>query len=286
MTSYLARTELVDDGWTTTAIAKWIGTPAMVEERHRYGVGAYTVYLYTATQVANARRKRECKLWWAKREAKLAKEAEEDRRQRIRLDRAATRLLPEADLASRLAAFKAARPAVSIDLMDALQEINREAKRQRDASQTAYQRRSYDAATCASREKQRLYTLKSQAVAHLMLEGALQHVEHHTFEGRWAAIVSPPCRPEVRLHVPCAAVDGVTPVADLGESIPARPAGEVRAKDAVHTVERYLEGRATLPVYSWPAPKREVRYRTCYECGEEAFAFGECDVCGHAAAGS
>jgi hypothetical protein len=275
----IERTSVLARGWTPAAIRKYLGEPDDCEDR-RCRYGTYQVHHYLEHRVHAAEQTSEWQKWHQSLLKRRAKKAEEERRQRIRYERAALRSKPQPDLDARLKAFKAARPAVLIDLMDALQEITREAKRARDASQAAYQRRAYDSATACSREKQRLYDLKSQAIAHLMRDGALKHIEHHSFSGRWASLVSPPGRPEIRLHVPCAPIEGVEPLLDLGEMIPARESTEVRAKDAVYSVERYLEGRPPLPVYSWPTPARPARVQECYGCGGE-WLYGEClDGCG------
>jgi hypothetical protein len=277
---YITRQQVLARGWTPAAIKKWLSGP--VYEHRSWGNHRYVVYSYELSSVLACEADPVWKKWSDRLTVRRAKKAEEQRRHLIQWERAALRGKPEPEIAARLAAFKMAKPAVVVDLYDALLELTREAKRLRDGSQTAYQRRAFGVATDRSQRKRYLYESKSQAIAHLMGEGALLHVEYHTFESRWALIVSPPDRPEIRLHVPCAPVMGMVPVANLGESIPARPAGEYRAKDAIFSIERYLEGRELLPVYSWPREPRALSVQTCFACGGDWIA-GECMDCGRVA---
>ena len=66
-----------------------------------------------------------------------------------------------------------------------------------------------------------------------------------------------------RFHAPCAPPTGVLPEKVLGE-VEAKPKGakEPKLKDALHTLEQFLNGKPEVRVYGWPGrprPKRKER---------------------------
>lgn len=163
-----------------------------------------------------------------------------------------------------------------IDILTAVVEVSRAAKRCRDAAQRHYQAGNHGFAGSQKRKKQALYNLKDQCVAHLCAEGMLRHIEYHRFGDRWASLVSTVDRPDVRLHVPCAdpCLPGLV-VEDLGDEIPARERKKIKVQDAEYTVRQYLKDRAVIETYRWPIPTRPVSVQECYQCGGPWIA-GEC----------
>ena len=92
--------------------------------------------------------------------------------------------------------------------------------------------------------------MKSQMLQHLLNEGIAVIDGHHLFSGgNWAELVK--CD-GYSFHRPCPPIEGVVP--EEREQIEAKPRGakEPRLKAALHTIEKYLEGKPLLEVYRWP----------------------------------
>lgn len=173
--------------------------------------------------------------------------------------------------------------ATEIDVLDALQEVTRAAKRARDGASASYEAGAHGFARLHANRKRTLYEIKDQCVAHLIREAKLVHVEYHRFGDRWASLVSPPDRPGIRLHVPCPdpQIHGIE-VLDLGDAIPSRARGRVKLADAVYTCVSYLADKPEIATYQWPATPRPVRVQECWECGG-AWIGSTCIDCGRGA---
>ena len=143
------------------------------------------------------------------------------------------------------------KPPVRIDVLASVWVINRRAKRCRDQASAHYKRGLHGFAGNARKAKDRLYSLKGEALHHLLAEGRLKVVGYHRFpDGNWAELLQGdgytfhrPCPPRAAAHV------------EERDQIEAKPRGakEPRLKDAVHTVEMYLESKPEVQPYQWPA---------------------------------
>jgi hypothetical protein len=77
-----------------------------------------------------------------------------------------------------------ARPLTSENIGAALFEINKAAKRRRDAASTAYQKRRHEAARVQKDAKRRLYDFKSRVLRKAKADGLAQLVGYHVKHGR------------------------------------------------------------------------------------------------------
>jgi len=142
------------------------------------------------------------------------------------------------------------RPPVLINVLAAVWVINRRTKRCRDQASNWYAKGAHSRAASAKEEKEQLNKLKSQALHYLVAEGRLKIVANHRFPDKnWAEVLK---GDGYTFHRPCATKEGEAP--DLINEIEAKPRGskEPRLKDALFTINHFLEGKAKVGVFAWP----------------------------------
>ena len=262
---YFLQNDLLERGWTKPLILKFLGKPD--EIRHRCGGGEY--YLLERKRTLRAEKR---KLWQsevAKREARrkarriaaLTSESNDEHLAEV-FDQhgdESNHWLDHPAIGPYMAESRKRKQLELLaehGILPALFAINREAKRQRDASLAAYNSGDHDEATRCKRDKERLYWLKGQALEHLWREGEVERVGWHRFKGHLVAEVF--AGGGYRFHRPALkAPDGV-PVLGL-KQIEAKPheAGEVLAEQAEEAVLGFLQTRAEIEVYEWPERERK-----------------------------
>jgi len=144
--------------------------------------------------------------------------------------------------------------AQSLDILAALWTLNRRAKRCRDLAQTYYLKSMHGLARAMRLEKERIYELKGQALAHLVIEGVLVGGTYHKFnDGNWAEVLQ---GDGYSFHRPCAPQNDAA--AMTMEMIDAKPKGgrEPTIKIAMSVVETFLDGREPQEVYLWSRVRR------------------------------
>jgi hypothetical protein len=149
------------------------------------------------------------------------------------------------------------QPPRKVAILLAVWTANRTAKRYRDAASACYKSRKHSFASMYRQKKEELYTLKGQALHYLLEEGVVHVVGLHRFEGgNWAEVVA---GDGYRFHYPCADPDD--PPDSTCDKIESEPKGsnEAKLKDAIFTIEMYLEGRPVVENYSWPSRVRATR---------------------------
>ena len=142
-------------------------------------------------------------------------------------------------------------PLKEVPILLAVWAINRSAKRYRDFSSKQYSRHNHNFARFGSQTKKKLYHLKDQTLHYLVEEGVLQVKGYHRFDAGWAEVLK---GEEFTFHRPCR-----KPEVDNEEDVPqieeieakTRERGEPKLKDAVFTLENYLEHRPEVEVYRW-----------------------------------
>ena len=142
---------------------------------------------------------------------------------------------------------------ILVDELAALFTLNRSAKRWRNTAKKQYESESHGLAGNAKRQKVRRYDLKGQALHYLIAEGRLSFVGHHKFQdGNYAEILK---GEGYCFHRPCASPNNPE-AATVIDEIEAKPRGatEPRIKDAVFTIETFLNGKPTADVYRWLRP--------------------------------
>jgi hypothetical protein len=147
-------------------------------------------------------------------------------------------------------------PPVEIDLLAAVWVINRRAKRCRDQARKCFESGRHEAATKLREEKEHLYELKGQALYHLVVERRLQFSGYHRFpDDNWAELLQ---GDGYSFHRPCSPPEGVD-VIERSE-IEAKPRGarEPRLKDALHTLQGYLDSKPKMALYKWPSKKTVI----------------------------
>jgi hypothetical protein len=144
------------------------------------------------------------------------------------------------------------------DLMLALFSANRAAKRSRDSKMGGYFNRNT------------FYTLKNQALAHLLAEGRVRVAGVHRIGQVFAEVLE---GGGYRFHRPCPPPENPGSAKFIGESIESKPAeaGEYDHNFAQDVVRHYLRGKAMLEVYRWPDT------RTCHRCGRVGHIAIDCD---------
>jgi hypothetical protein len=161
-------------------------------------------------------------------------------------------------LDERLAKKKARTARLSV--LSAIFTLNRRAKRCRDLAQLYYQANMHGLAGKYKREKERIYVLKGQVLAHLLVEERLKVTGVHQFQGgNFAEVLE---GEGYRFHRPCpqpAAPETVI----LLESIESKPkeSSEPTIETAFEAVQRFLSGKERTSVYEWtPRTYRPSRY--------------------------
>ena len=143
-------------------------------------------------------------------------------------------------------------PPVQVDVLAALWAINRHAKRLRDRGCGQYDDLRRDLARKTAAKKRDLYRRKGQALAHLLAEGLLTVSGYHVFgDDRWAEVLE---GAGYRFHRPCPPPRTAVEHLSL-DGIEAKPRArnEPRLRDAILTLDRYLDGKSALPVFAWPS---------------------------------
>lgn len=159
------------------------------------------------------------------------------------------------------------KQAMLLGIPAALWTLNRRAKRCRDLAQRYYQRSMHGFARAMRHEKDHIYELKGQALAHLLIEGVLVGGTYHKFnDGNWAELLK---GDGYSFHRPCPPQNDVT--ATTMDVIDAKPkeSSEPTIKVAVSIVEEFLDGREPQEVYYWPTVRRY--------CSTEVYAEAEDD---------
>ena len=235
--------DLKERGWTRGMICKWLGNPDYVGSR--YGGGE--IHYFKAVRVHSAE---STPAWVAE------KEKWETR------------------------AAKAKSPtSKTVDILAALWAINRHAKRCKNAARAHYRHGLHGFAGYIRDTKEKLYSLKGQALEHLVREGRLKRTGHHTFghgtEVLWGEILTGegytfhrPCFPPKNSSTPEARpMESANSnsehqfennaVEHLGE-IEARPrtCKEPRLKDAERTVREFLSTRPHFCSLNWEDIRR------------------------------
>jgi len=166
-------------------------------------------------------------------------------------------------------------------LLCALWTLTRQAKRDRDRSQSHYQKggrdkRYYTFASRAKSRKEEYYRLKGQALTHLLAAGILQITEVHRFNSNYAELLE---GGGYRFHRPCPApeVPLMCGVPNLGESLESKPKGkkELGIRAALAIVRKYLEGKPEVMVYKW-AKRVRTPSVVCWTCGESGHFARDC----------
>lgn len=161
-------------------------------------------------------------------------------------------------LEERVAKKKAKTARLSV--LSAIFTLNRRAKRCRDLAQLYYQESMHGLAGKHKREKERIYMLKGQVLAHLLVEERLKVTGVHQFQGgNFAEVLE---GEGYRFHRPCPQPDDPETVILL-ESIESKPKGskEPTIETAFEVVQRFLAGKERIAVYEWPArTNRRSRY--------------------------
>ena len=143
------------------------------------------------------------------------------------------------------------RSAVVIPILRALWTINRRAKRCRDLASRNYNCDNHGFAGNYSREKTRLYHLKSRAMHYLLESGLLSITGHHCFGNRlWAEV----CKGAgYTFHRPCPPQHSDDSEQCQAIEAKSKEATEARLVDAIYTINSYLAGSSKASVYQWPA---------------------------------
>jgi hypothetical protein len=140
-------------------------------------------------------------------------------------------------------------------ILEAMFTLNRRAKRCRDLSQEFYQQGMHGICKSHKKEKERIYRLKGQALAHLLAEQKLAVVGVHQLgeSGNYAEVLR---GEEFTFHRTCPA-----PIQVIESTIEAKPKGakELTLSLAYKMVEDYLAGKPTVEVYQWPPTYRPRR---------------------------
>lgn len=137
----------------------------------------------------------------------------------------------------------------------ALYTINKSAKRRRDGSQSSYEMNSHVLARLHKKHKDELYTLKDRVINKAIIDGFAKFEGIHTQEFDEDSI----CEDELigtKIYLACYSIqnyrfhtilhgfkeDGTEEIIDLGGWISqATPRGKTKIKDAIATLEKYLE---------------------------------------------
>jgi hypothetical protein len=238
----LNKSQLKERGWTDGLIRRLL-PPPVVEERHRYRRGSYTVYLWNGSVV------------------RAAEQTEDWSKARDRRERAAARRDEHRH----------------VDLLAAIFTVNRAAKRQRDLAQTYYQRGMHGFAGSSKDRKQGYYELKDRGIVAAHGAGrltcAFRHGGLYLWTGEGYSFHST-LKPE-GAEVP------ELPLGDGEEHffVEAKPKGtkEPRLTDALRT----LDGCAAPDLSRYeraPSPerRREPRSITCWNCGLAGRIASEC----------
>lgn len=146
------------------------------------------------------------------------------------------------------------KPSQIIDILAAVWGINRRAKRCRVLTRIHYENGAHGLTRTRKDEMRELYRLKAQALHYLHAEALVTIVGYHRFPtGNWAEVMQ---GGGYSFHRPCPPQDCAT-VVEIGEiDAKRREPTEPRLKDAIFTVQSYLEGKRTVDVYQWPAMAR------------------------------
>jgi hypothetical protein len=150
-------------------------------------------------------------------------------------------------------------PPREIPLLQALWGINRYAKRCRDSASRYYEAECHGFAASASKTKIQMYALKSQVFHYLLAAGIVQVVSFHQFPGgNWAEIIK---GSGYTFHRPCPPQEAAEGV--LTEEIEAKPksVAEPRLKDAIHTIQLFLEGKPKVDAFEWPAKPKPWAFK-------------------------
>lgn len=266
--AYFLQRDLLERGWTKPLISRLLGSPD--EIRHRHGGGEY--YLFGTKRVQRGEKR---KLWLAetarraarceaRREAALWREITEEYLREVR-DNTGDESDHWSDHPAIAPFLEDARKRKQLELLTrhgllpALFAVNREAKRQREASQRAYLEGDYESATDHKLNKERLYWLKGQAPEHLWRDGQVERVGWHEFPGGLLAEVL--AGGGYRFHRPAATAPAGMQLLRLNQ-LEAKPvkAGEVPAEEAEEAVRGFLQGRAKVKVYQWPRRERKLAH--------------------------
>ncbi len=151
-------------------------------------------------------------------------------------------------------------------MLAAVWTVNRSAKRCRNAASGCYEWGHKAQASVWSKRKSGMYVLKAQALHHLVTEGRLQVVGYHRFQDNWAEVLR---GEDYTFHRPCPPPSDDVQSKQL-EEIEAKPRGtkEPRLKDALYTLESYLDGKGEVEVFQWPS-RPGSRPVSFYEDDEE-----------------
>lgn len=145
--------------------------------------------------------------------------------------------------------------AIAVDILAAVFAVNRAAKRYRDLGRRHYSGRRHGFAGNCKTKKNDLYSLKAQAIEHLVREGIIQRIGYHRFgetaHFRWAELLE---GNGYRFHRPCRPPEGADTL-DI-KSLPeveAKPRGsqEPKLKDAVAAIERFLRDKPHVSPLGW-----------------------------------
>lgn len=264
--THFLQCDLLERGWTKSLISRLLGQPD--EIRHRYGGGEF--HLFECKRVERAEKR---KLW----QTEVAKSAA--RRETRRISALTRQLIADyiAEVHDRRGDESdhwSDHPAVAPYMAEArkrkqqellaqhgifpsLNSINREAKREREASQAAWRAGDHESAAGHKERKEALYWLKGQALEHLWRDGEIERAGWHRFPGGLIAEVL--AGGGYRFHRPTPVVPEGVQILDLKE-IEAKPVkeGEVPAHQAEEAVRGFLQNRPEVEVYEWP--ERERKY--------------------------
>lgn len=161
-----------------------------------------------------------------------------------------------------------------VEVLRAVWTLTRHAKRYRDKAQDHYQNGNHKYAGWNRIEKEKAYQLKGQAIAHLIKEGELQVSGYHKFGDLYAEICS---GSGFTFHRPCPVPADVNEVADLGESLEAKPktSKELGIQLAKKIITTYLTNKEQIEVFQWSKVYKN-RQKYCYNCGRPDHLAYEC----------